>query len=64
MHQRVDFAASMIDGRTVMELPGAKRSSSEIEQLWSYLAGRIARRRESEARPVQSLEPSLQVHAN
>lgn len=37
LHQRVDFAASMIDGRTVNELPGRSRSKSEVVSLWNYL---------------------------
>ncbi len=41
IHQRVDFAASMIDGRTVMELPGDSKSSDEIAQLWDYLRARL-----------------------
>lgn len=43
VHHRTEFAASMIDGRTVMELPRAERSSAEIEALWRYLAGRLER---------------------
>jgi chromosome partitioning protein len=43
VHQRVDFASSMIDGRTVMELPGASRSTEEIAQLWTYLKSRLER---------------------
>lgn len=43
VHQRVDFASSMIDGRTVMELPGASRSTEEIAQLWTYLESRLDR---------------------
>ena len=39
--QRVDFAASMTDGRTVMELPGTSKSSDEIAGLWAYLAARL-----------------------
>ena len=39
--QRVDFAASMTDGRTVMELPGTSKSSDEIAELWTYLAARL-----------------------
>jgi chromosome partitioning protein len=42
VHQRVDFAASMIDGRTVMELPGKSRSADEVSELWRYLSGRLA----------------------
>ena len=41
VHQRVDFAASMIDGRTVMELSPASRSSMEIAELWSYVKARL-----------------------
>ena len=41
IHQRTDFAASMIDGRTVMELPGKSRSCEEITRLWQYLSVRL-----------------------
>ncbi len=41
IHQRVDFAASMIDGRTVMEIDPVCRSALEIGQLWSYVDGRL-----------------------
>ena len=41
IHQRVDFASSMIDGRTVMELSGGTRSAAEIAKLWKYLATRL-----------------------
>jgi len=40
--QRVDFAASMTDGRTVMELPGKSKSSGEITALWGYLDARLS----------------------
>ena len=43
LHQRTDFAASMIDGRTVMELPNRARSAQEITDLWDYLADRLSR---------------------
>jgi chromosome partitioning protein len=42
IHQRIDFAASMIDGRTVMELPGQSRSTDEIAELWKYLNNRLS----------------------
>ena len=35
--QRTDFAASMIDGRTVQELDPASKSAGEVAELWSYL---------------------------
>jgi chromosome partitioning protein len=48
VHQRVDFATSMIDGQTVMERKPDSRSAKEIADLWQYLTsrlGRIERRR-------------------
>ena len=55
VHQRVDFAASMIDGRTVAEVPGAERAADEIAQLWRYLHLRLFggfRGFEAAARPL------------
>lgn len=43
VHNRVDYAASMIDGRTVMEAKPDGASATEIADLWSYLADRLAR---------------------
>lgn len=43
IHQRTDFASSMIDGRTVMEVDPNGRSAAEITQLWAYLADRLDR---------------------
>ena len=41
VHHRTDFAASMIDGRTVMEVDAKSRSSAEIRELWTYIADRL-----------------------
>ncbi len=41
LHHRTDFAASMIDGRTVMEVDPQGRSSQEMAALWNYLADRL-----------------------
>jgi len=41
LHHRTDFAASMIDGRTVMEIPGARKSADEIDRLWTYVDNRL-----------------------
>ncbi len=41
MHHRVDFAASMIDGRTVMEVDPASKSAREVEDLWTYISDRL-----------------------
>ncbi len=43
IHNRTDFATSMIDGRTVMETAGNSRSAQEIEALWDYLGDRLAK---------------------
>ncbi len=43
VHNRQDFAASMIDGRTVMEAATGGKSHAEISELWAYVADRIAR---------------------
>jgi len=43
IHQRTDYAASMIDGRTVMELPESGRAAQEIVDLWDYLGDRLSR---------------------
>lgn len=41
IHHRVDFAASMTDGRTVMEIPSATRAVEEITKLWGYVSDRL-----------------------
>ena len=41
VHNRVNFATSMIDGRTVMETDEHCRSAEEIAALWDYLEGRL-----------------------
>jgi chromosome partitioning protein len=40
---RTDFAASMIDGRTVMEIEPEGKSAEEIRGLWEYLDQRLFR---------------------
>jgi chromosome partitioning protein len=41
LHQRTDFAASMIDGRTVMETDPKGKSAAEVEGLWTYISDRL-----------------------
>ncbi|MDG5489224.1 AAA family ATPase [Sphingomonas sp. FW199] len=41
LHHRTDFASSMIDGRTVMEMDPHGKSSSEVQALWSYIHDRL-----------------------
>ncbi|MBE1616111.1 hypothetical protein IDF54_14745, partial [Flavobacterium sp. SaA2.13] len=45
LHHRVDFAASMIDGRTVGEVNPDSRSAEEVESLWRYFQDRLMRLR-------------------
>jgi len=41
LHHRTDYAASMIDGRTVMEVEPDGRSAQEVIALWHYIADRL-----------------------
>ena len=43
VHHRVDFAASMIDGRTVGEVAVRSSSAKEVRELWTYIQSRLAR---------------------
>ena len=43
IHHRVDFAASMTDGRTVGEVVPNSASAKEIRDLWIYLQDRLSR---------------------
>ena len=64
VHQRVDFAASMVDGRTVMELPGANRAAGEISELWSYVQDRLqADARRNELPPLPEGSQSAAIFA-
>ncbi len=49
IHHRVDFAASMVDGRTVGEVTAASASAAEIQKLWTYVQGRLARLKDDAA---------------
>lgn len=61
LHQRIDYAASMIDGRTVMETDPQGKSSKEVIALWEYLETRLAkvmREQSIASQPVASaMEP-------
>lgn len=41
LHHRTDFAASMIDGRTVMEVDPKGKSAAEVTELWAYISDRL-----------------------
>jgi chromosome partitioning protein len=57
VHHRVNFASSMIDGRTVMEIDEKCASAKEIVALWEYLDERL-KRRHVVARPRETNEPA------
>lgn len=44
LYQRTDFAASMIDGRTVQEIDPSGRSSEEIMELWKYVFAQLRKK--------------------
>lgn len=41
VHDRVDYAGSMIDGRTVQELDPRSRSAAEVDELWVFVKERM-----------------------
>jgi chromosome partitioning protein len=43
LHHRVDFAASMVDGRTVGEIVAKSQSAKEVRDLWLYIQDRLSR---------------------
>jgi chromosome partitioning protein len=42
VHDRVDYAGSMIDGRTVQEINPRGRSAAEMAELWEFLKAQMA----------------------
>ena len=57
LHHRVDFAASMTDGRTVGEAAPKSQSAKEIHDLWVYVQDRLSRlARDAEIRPQERPE--------
>lgn len=53
LHHRVDFAASMIDGRTVGDIRPDSKSAREVATLWVYMRDRLARLYGSDAKWVE-----------
>lgn len=43
LHHRVDYAASMVDGRTVGEVVPKSQSAREMHDLWLYIQNRLSR---------------------
>jgi chromosome partitioning protein len=64
LHHRVDFAASMVDGRTVGEIVPKSASAREISDVWTYTQDRLLRlmhdpKLSPEARPAHLAVSSL-----
>ncbi len=65
IHHRTEYASSMIDGRTVMELSGNRRSNEEVACLWEYLAERLERcTRDGAATDFMGLPVQRRLHAS
>lgn len=47
VHDRVDYAGSMIDGRTVLEIDPKGRSAGEMEALWTFVKTRMDERKKT-----------------
>ncbi len=62
IHNRVDFAASMTDGRTVMEVNEGSRSSGEVAGPWDYICQRLGKIQEWGQ--GDAAEPAAQTQAS
>jgi chromosome partitioning protein len=51
VHDRVDYAGSMIDGRTVQETDPRGRSAGEMAELWRFVKAQLAKN--TKARKVE-----------
>lgn len=65
VHNRLDYAASMIDGRTVMEIEPKGKSAEEIGRLWEYIWTRLNRPAQlaEESHLLASLAPAVEKAA-
>jgi len=63
IHHRVDFAASMVDGRTVGEVLAKSASAKEIRDLWIYVQDRLARLKHDSDFAPKGLPQSFAVNA-
>ena len=52
VHDRVDYAGSMIDGRTVQEIDPKGRSAAEMAELWEFLRAQMANSTKARKRAV------------
>jgi chromosome partitioning protein len=66
VHHRTDYASSMIDGRTVMEVDPSGKSAGEVRDLWKYISDRLEknfRRTVFQVRPAAQGIPQPQARA-
>lgn len=52
VHDRVDYAGSMIDGRTVQEIDPRGRSAAEVAELWEFLKAQMTDSTKARTRAV------------
>ena len=65
IHNRLDYAASMIDGRTVMEVDPTGKSADEVNRLWQYIWTRLNRPAQlaEESHLAAALAPAVEAPA-
>lgn len=52
IHDRVDYAASMVDGRTVSEVDAKSRSALEVSELFAFLQERIHEKKKAKIKEI------------
>lgn len=62
IHQRIDFAASMVDGRTVGEVTAKSASAKEISDLWIYVQNRLSRLKHDSAFAPESVPQTFAIN--
>jgi chromosome partitioning protein len=62
LHHRVDFAASMVDGRSVGEVMPKSQSAKEVRDLWTYLQDRLSRLTH-DTKLLPDIRPDLSIEA-
>lgn len=63
LHHRVDFAASMVNGKTIGEIDPKSKSAKEVSGLWEYVAGRLDRLKGTPASVTEAPRISTNLEA-
>ena len=63
LHHRVDFAASMVNGKTIGEIDGKSKSAREVSDLWAYVASRLDRLKGTPASVTKAPHVSTNLEA-